>query len=610
MRVFIAEKPSLARAIAEGLGGERKGKGCIWCAGGDVVTWCFGHLLELAPPEQYNQAWKKWSVEHLPYAPATWILNPRDDAKEQIGVIQGLLSKASEVVNAGDPDREGQLLVDELLDHLSWKGKTSRVLLNATDPASVEKALSRIEPNSKYQNLYFAARVRQRADWLVGMNLTVAASKLLSESALISIGRVQTPTLALVVRRDLEIEKFQQRTFSTVEATVKTEGGKSVALLHDPEPHIFDKPVAEQIAASVRSSVQVLGVKKERKRDLAPLPFILATWQQTAEKHLKIGASEALKILQELYEAKVVSYPRSDCPYLPAEQAGDALGIARALISNVPVIAHLLDRMEPKPRIYDSSKVTEHHGIVPTGVVPTGITGIQLEAYKLIVTRFLATLLPDYEYEETRIEFQVGDAVFSAKGERPINAFESWRVTDIKKTVLVPDIADGERCRVESVEVKTGVTKPPKRYTEASLIADMRSVAKFVEDPKLKAKLKETSGIGTAATQASIIETLKRRGFVEIKARNIVSTEFGRAVIDALPPVLADPGVTAAWEDALTMIAEGKYPPDDFMANIARVVERRIADLKEAAKDHKIKDPRGDRGEGQKKNTTIKRTKK
>lgn len=610
MRVFIAEKPSLARAIAEGLGGERKGKGCIWCAGGDVVTWCYGHLLELAPPEQYNPAWKKWTVEHLPYTVDRWKLNPRDDAKEQIGVIQGLLAKASEVVNAGDPDREGQLLVDELLDHLSWKGKTSRVLLNATDPASVEKALARIEPNSKYQNLFFAAQCRQRADWLVGMNLTVAASKLLSESALISIGRVQTPTLALVVRRDLEIEKFQQKTFYSVEAEVKTGSGKSVDLVHDPEPHIFDKGTAEQLAASVRNTAQALTVKKERKRDLAPLPFILATWQQAAEKHLKIGASEALKVLQELYEAKVVSYPRSDCPYLPAEQAGDALSIARNLISHVPIVAHLLDRMEPKVRIYDSSKVTEHHGIIPTGVAPTGITGLLLEAYKLIVARFLATLLPDYEFEETKIQFMVGDAAFIAKGEKPINAYESWRVLEIKKTTLVPDVTDGERGNVAATEVKTGVTTPPKRYTEASLIADMRSVAKFVEDPKLKAKLKETSGIGTAATQASIIETLKRRGFVEIKARNIVSTEFGRAVIAALPPVLADPGVTAAWEDALTMIAEGRYPSDDFMANIARVVERRIADLKVAAKDHKIKDPRGDRGEGQKKNTTNKRTKK
>ena len=602
MRVFIAEKPSLARAIAEGLGGERKGKGCIWCAGGDVVTWCFGHLLELASPEDYNPAWKKWSADHLPYQIDRWILNPREDAKEQIGIIEGLLKKAGEVVNAGDPDREGQLLVDELLEHLDWRGKTSRLLLNATDSASVEKALARIEPNSKYRDLYLAAQCRQRADWLVGMNLTVASSKLLSDSALISIGRVQTPTLALVVRRDIEIENFRQKTFFTVEAEVKTESGKALTLLHDPDPHLYDKALAEQISKAVGGTSQKLKVTKERKRDLAPMPFILATWQQAAERHLKIGAAEALKVLQELYEAKLVSYPRSDCPYLPAEQAGDATGIARSLITHVPVVAHLLDRMAPKPRIYDSKKVTEHHGIIPTGVAPTGLSGLSKDAWKLIVERFLATLLPDYEFEETRIQFEIGDAVFAAKGEKPVNAYESWRVLEIKKTVLVPELTDGERCNVGSAAVKTGETSPPKRYTEASLIGDMRSVAKFVDDPKLKAKLKETSGIGTAATQASIIETLKRRGYVEVKSRNIVSTEFGRAVVSALPQILSDPGVTAAWEDALTMIAEGKYSSDDFMINIARVVERRIADLREAGQKHKIKDPRG--GSGPKKPTT------
>jgi DNA topoisomerase-3 len=570
MRLFIAEKPSLARAIASNLGSPVKkssSDGYIEVQGGnDVVTWCYGHLLENLMPEEYDKKWASWDINTLPITIRQWRLKPRKDAEKQLETIGTLLKKAKIVVNAGDPDREGQLLVDEVLEYHAWQGKTLRLLLNATDRESVLKALSSMRENKEFKNLSDAALCRSRADWLVGMNMSRAATRKFGRT--VSVGRVQTPTLSLVVQRDLEIENFKPQTFYTLVAEVKTSGGM-LKMEHSPkENRILDKKVADAFAASLKGKTVALTVERAKKREHAPSPYMLATFQKDAEKELGMGAQAALDALQQLYEAQLTSYPRTDHEHLPPEQASSAVKIASAVIQAgfVKEAKEFIPLMQPSKRIYSLPKDAEHHGLVPTGKKPPeNLSPKLLKAYELVCRRFVLSLLPDYEYEETSVSFVHEKRKFSCSGEVQINLAKSWRALDTKKTTALALRGDPKEGTVVRVDVNSGKTTPPKPYTEASLIADMRSVAKFVSDPKLKAILKETSGIGTAATQAGIIETLKKRGFIEHKKKNLISTQFGRSVIARMPKSLADPGVTAAWEDALAMIAAGKYKPDDFM---------------------------------------------
>lgn len=568
MRVFIAEKPSLAKAIAANFSAQFPKDGYIEVTGNDVVTWCYGHMLESLKPEEYDKKWQSWDLDKLPIKVSEWRLKPRKDAAKQLRVIGELLKKAKLVINAGDPDREGQLLVDEVLDYYGWKGKTQRLLLNATDRESVTKAISSMRDNSDFRNLSEAALCRSKADWLVGMNLSRAATKTFGKDKVVSVGRVQTPTLALVVRRDLEIENFKPQTFYTLIADVKTSGG-TVKMEHAPkEDRILDKKVATAIATSLKGRSVALTVECSKKRELAPSPYMLATFQKDAEKQLGMGAQAALDALQQLYEAQLTSYPRTDHEHLPPEQAGAAVKIASAVINAgfVKEAKGLIPLMQPSKRIYSLPQEAEHHGLVPTGKKPNGnLPPKLLKAYELVCRRFVLSLLPDYEYEETTASFVHEKRKFACSGEVPLNMQKSWRAIDPKKTAPLALHGAPKEGKVLDVEVKSGKTTPPKPYTEATLIADMRSVAKFVTDPKLKSILKETSGIGTAATQSGVIETLKKRGFIEVKRKNLVSTTFGRHVIAKMPKAMTDPGVTAAWEDALGMIASGKYKPADFM---------------------------------------------
>lgn len=572
MRLFIAEKPSLGRAIAANFNAQFQKDGYIELSGNDVVTWCYGHMLEILKPEEYDSKWSSWDIDRLPIVVDKWRLKPLKNSEKQLKVVGALLKKASLVINAGDPDREGQLLVDEVLEYYGWTGKTQRLLLNATDSESVAKALSSMRDNSEFRNLSAAALCRSRADWLVGMNLSRAATKTFGKDKVVSVGRVQTPTLALVVRRDLEIENFKPQTFYTLVADVKTSGG-TVKMEHAPkEDRILDRNIATAVAASLKGKAVTLSVERTKKRELAPSPYMLATFQKDAEKQLGLGAKASLDALQELYEAQLTSYPRTDHEHLPPEQAGAALRIASAVINAgfVKEAKGMIPLMQPSKRIYSLPKDAEHHGLVPTGKKPGNISAKLLKAYELVCRRFVLSLLPDYEYEETAAAFVHEKRKFTCSGEVPVNLQKSWRALEPKKTAPLALQGSPKDGSVLDVAVKTGKTTPPKPYTEASLIADMRSVAKYVTDPKLKSILKDTSGIGTAATQASTIETLKKRGFIEIKRKNLISTVFGRHVISKMPKSMTDPGVTAAWEDALGMVATGKYKPEDFMqrANI------------------------------------------
>lgn len=597
--LIIAEKPSLARAIAEAIDRnpvQRARHGVGWIDTGKArVTWCFGHMLELASPETYKQEWATWSLRTLPMLVQEnqWQLKQKDGAKAQIECIRACLQDASKVLHAGDPDREGQMLVDELLEHLEWRGPTARLLIQDPSPEGIRTSLSKLQPNEDFADLYRAALCRSRADWLVGMNFTRAATKRIGP--LISVGRVQTPTLAMVVRRDLEIEGHVARAFHTLHATVANKA-LSITLVHDDEKaRIFDAALAKDIAKRVEGQMVELTITTANETERSPFPYTASTFHKDAEKAFGWSAAKSLQVLQSLYEKQHISYPRTDCAYLPSEQAGSAVQLARNIMAggHFPQAKSL--HLVPKDRIYDDSKVEEHHGLVPTRKLPpSSLEQADRDAWTLIAQRFIASLAPDDQVETTTVAFVAESRTFSAKGQVPMNRDTSWRSlvppskqqgAPLPKAIMAPDL--DPNVLVRTVEIKSGKTTPPKPYTEASLRVDMNAAAKFVKDEKLKAILKETDGIGTAATQPSIIETLKQRKYVALEGRGKVkhlrSTVLGRYVISAIPETLADPGITAAWEARLRDIAKGQADSGDFMRRIHLYVTKYVDALRSAS---------------------------
>ena len=588
--IIIAEKQSMGRAIADALPGLRFDKNGYIEAGNIIVTWCFGHLLENAQPDEYNPAWKSWSMKDLPFPITEWKLTPKPSALSQLNVIGSLLKKASSVVNAGDPDREGLMLVNEVLEWFNWTGPAQRIILNSYDLPSVKKALANLTDNRLYDNLYEAAKCRSRADWLLGLSATRAATKIFTsfgDKTVISIGRVQTPALWLVVKRDLEIDNFNTKPFFTLAANVTTKSGNALILTHEPgqDNRIWDKPTADALVNKIKGSNQTLAVVQSKIKSAPPKPYNLLSFSMDANEAFGWSAKECLDVLQELYspEYALTTYPRTNCEYLKSEQMPDAVNVAQACLSVLPEAKPLSALLKPRPAYYDSAKVTEHHAIIPTLKKPwPGLSGKHLDAYRLVARRFVLSLLPDHEYQETVASFTVDGRVFSVKGEVDINSAQSWVALTNKKTKApLPPVTNGETVKINSVKVNQGKTSPPKRYTEATLCQDMASVAKFVSDPVIKARLKENDGIGTPATWQSIIETLKTRRYIKpLGKKQIVSTEFGKELVKTLSPNLMAPGLTALWEIALESVASGTMKPEEFMKRSTIFVTQRIEEIK------------------------------
>lgn len=596
--LIIAEKPSVARAIADALPGTaQRGQGYI-TVGDTIVTWCVGHILENSPPEAYDPGWKKWRLDTLPFPVTDWKIQPKESTKDQLKIIGQLLKKCDCAVNGGDPDREGLMLVNEVLEYFKYKGPAKRLLLNSTDTESVKKALSAMQPNGKFDNLHEAAKCRSRSDWLLGLSLTRAATLCLVDfgQGVVSIGRVQTPTLYLVVSRDLEIANFKPKEFYNLSATVETSAGP-VAFAHAPkddENRIFDRSTAQQIADSLTGQQINLTVKNTAKKSAPPKPYTLLTFTQDACKSFGWTAVKCLEVLQKLYDPEngLTTYPRTSCEYLKSEQAGDALRVAAAALTVFGAeFQSITALLAPRDSIYDSSKVTEHHGIIPTTKrPPAGLDGDLMKGYSLVARRFLMSIAPDYLADETILAFSHAGREFAIKGEVPQNVSQSWRIFSLspkKASETLPTLANGVLCSVEGCEVTAGKTTPPKRYDEGGLIADMSAVAKFVTDEKIKARLKETSGIGTAATRAEVLETLKARGYIEAKGKEIISTTRGREFIAVLPEHLKSPVTTALWEESLEAVAAGTETPAAFMARAVSFVTKRVAEI--AALKGKVK---------------------
>jgi DNA topoisomerase-3 len=607
--VIIAEKPSVGKAIADVMPGQSERTRTHIICGDVAITWAFGHIYELIGADEYNPAFKDWNFAALPIVPNPFKLKESASAAAQCKAIAALVKNTSVVIHAGDPDREGQLIVDEILTELKFTGQVKRMMLNATDTQSVKTAMASLKDNKDYQKLYEAALCRSQADWLVGINLTRGVSTGMKGDwkGFIRIGRVSTPTMAMLVTRDLLIDNFVPKTFYRLEAQVKTESGKSFVLNCDPRDdlRIWDKEVAQDVANKLKGKTVNLSVVSKQSSEAPYKLFNVLTFSKAMFVIAKTPPKKAADMLQQLYEAKLTTYPRTGHEKLPAEHKPMAMPIAKHLVANSDIdeFATMMNLMAPRPSNYDLPKEIEHHAIVPTikpasNSIPPGCE----QAYFVIARRFLISLLPDYKYMATTIGFNADPYTFSIKGEVGLNVEQSWRAFEKKKeAVVLPSVKDGERALIESVKIVEGATTPPDRYTAISLMEDMSNIAKYETNPKLKAILKDNSGIGTDATRSDIVAKLVNDGFaVEGGKGSLISTDYAKEVFHKIPAQLKSAGITAVWEDALSMIAKGEYQPSVFMEKIVAYVQKILGDISSSKEKINLSPPRAPTQQGSK----------
>ncbi len=612
-RLFIAEKPSMGRAIAQGLEalGEksRSADGCIR-VGSDTVTWLFGHILEQYSPDEYDEKYKRWHIEDLPIVPSVWKLKVKPDAKKQYKIVSALAKEADEIIHAGDPDREGQLLVDELLAHIGvLKTKpVKRILLNALDVKSVQEALRHIRPNDEFVGLRNSALARSRADWLIGMNLSRIYT-ILARSAgydsVVNVGRVKTPTMGLVVRREIEIRTFKSVTFFTPQVEFRHANGSFRAKWKaqeqdgvDEEGRILKKDLAEEILTA--SSVPPAKIESvEQKKGTSPqrLPYSLSALQIDAGKIFGYSPQEVLDTQQALYEKKLTSYPRSDCDYLPENQLAEAAAILKNLAAADSSLERFIEKadLSIKSRAWNDKKISAHHAIVPT-TVETKLSDLnekEKKLYMLIAKSYIAQFYPAQEFLSTKVELSAGGEMFTASGKVILqqgwkSLYQNDAKDDEEEQQSLPDMQQGDSVEFAGGKIVEGVTKPPARFTPATLLKAMKEIHKYVHDKELAASLKECSGIGTEATRAGMIDELEKRGFIKKAGKNFVPTEIASSMCRILPESLIYPDLTARWEDALDKIGKKEMSLADFGAQQKRFLDELLAGAKEA----KIPPPR------------------
>lgn len=615
MILYIAEKPSLGRAIAAVLPKpHQKEQGCIRLANGDVVSWCVGHLLEQAEPEDYHPQYKKWQFAHLPIVPEQWQLKARKGCVAQLTLLKRLIKQADQLVHAGDPDREGQLLVDEVL---AWSGAsatqiatTQRLLISDLNPAAVSRALTQMQPNNAFKALSVSALARSRADWLYGLNLTRAYTLQGQKGGykgVLSVGRVQTPVLGLVVRRDYEIANFVSKPFYQVLAHLQTADAENFTALWQPsaacEPYQDEdgRVLLRELAVLVQGKItnqpaQVAAVERKQKKQAPPLPYNLSALQIEAARRFGLSAQQVLDCCQQLYERhQLITYPRSDNRYLPVAHLAEAAKISQAIASNQPELDTAVQAADftRRSKAWDDSKVEAHHAIIPT-VKQVGLgrlNATEQKLYRLIATQYLAQFYEDAVTDEIRATIVIAKGKFKAaanteqvagwkilfRNDVANNSNTAQDANDIDAVqASLPALAVGQTLHCVQGELIEKQTQPPKHFSDATLLAAMTGIARYVTDPAVRKVLKETDGLGTEATRAGIIELLFKRGYLIRQGKQILATSTGKALIAALPQSAALPDMTAQWEAALNAISQRQQTYQQFMtpllANLQQMV--------------------------------------
>ncbi|WP_010283960.1 DNA topoisomerase III [Bacillus timonensis] len=603
MKVIIAEKPDQAMKLAAPFK-SKKAQGFIEVAPnplfpkGAYFTWAVGHICELLPPEEYNPTWKKWKIETLPIIPDHFLYRVMRSKSKQFTIIKNLLRKpeVTEIIHAGDAGREGELIIRNIIEMSKVSKPLKRLWISSLTEKAVKDGFQNLLMEHDTRNLYYEAKARACADWIVGMNASRVYTLLLKQkgiSDVFSAGRVQTPTLALIVKREKEIANFKSEAFWEVFASFQINGKQFEGKwMKDQESRLSSKEMAEKIAAFCQDKpAEIAEVETEKKEYQPPLLFNLSSLQATANKAFKFSPKKTLDVAQSLYTKGIISYPRSDSSYITKGEA-----------QTIPDIFSKLEKLEeykayfptPITSIYNNSryvnekKVTDHYAIIPTEQVPnpTKLSGDEKKIYDLLVKRLIAAHYKPAIFNYTTVKTLVDKrAEFITKGK--VKLQEGWRKVlfqeDTKDDdVILPPLEKGETGVVEKSYTKEGKTQPPKRYTEGQLITLMKTAGKHIENDELEKILAKTEGLGTEATRAGIITMLKQRNYINVEKNQVFATDKGILLIDVIgDKILASPEMTAKWEQRLHEIGQGQASPASFMTQTKKLSQKIVDDAKE-----------------------------
>ena len=589
MQLVIAEKPSVAKSIADVLGALDRQDG-YFEGGGYLVSWCVGHLIELAEPESYGDQWKKWTFESLPVNPEHWQYEIKEDTKEQYDVLYGLLhdSRVDEVVCATDAGREGELIFRLVYEQTGCSKPMKRLWISSMEESAIREGFENLKPGSDYEHLYHSALCRQEADWLVGINGTRLFTVLYGGKVL-KVGRVQTPTLAMLVERESKIMNFKKEQYFMAHILC---GGVDAAT-----ERIDSKTEAEQIAGACRNGqALVTSVVKEEKTVASPKLYDLTTLQRDANRLFGFTAKQTLEYTQSLYEKKLCTYPRTDSQYLSDDMEQTAGNVIKAIFSSILFEENMMFNPDIK-RVLNSKKVTDHHAIIPTMEIAkadlAALPETERKILSLVANRLLCATGEKHLYETVKAELTCGGYTFATSGKSVLkNGWKDFEDTFKRsfKTMedkeqedkKLPELSKGQTFNGVQTKISEHYTTPPKHFTEDSLLSAMeRAGSEDMGDDV------ERKGLGTPATRADIIEKLVKDGFVKREKKQMIPTEHGIKLITVLPDVVKSPKLTADWENALTLVAKGEMEREDFMADIETMVSDLIHTYHEVSDEQK-----------------------
>ena len=592
-KLIIAEKPSVAREIARVLGCKQNSNGAI-IGTNYVVTWALGHLVTLQTPEELDKRWQVWKLEDLPMLPPKFLTKVIPSTSKQYNVVKAWLNnnEISELIIATDAGREGELVARWIINKVGFHKPIKRLWISSMTDKAIKEGFNNLKDSSKYDNLYYSAESRAIADWLVGLNVSRALT--CKYNAQLSAGRVQTPTLALIVDKEEEINKFTPKEFYQIILTVK--GVQFTYHMPNGDTRIFEKEKAENLVNEIKNkTLKVANISNNIKREVPPLLYDLTSLQQDANRLYAMGAKNTLDVIQKLYEVdKYLTYPRTDSKYLTVDMYDTIKERLLTITSDQynKFVKEILSKpISKSKRIFDNNKVSDHHAIILTEQKTNlfNLSNNELRIYNLVMKRFIAAFMIDYEFNHINVELKINNMVFKTSGKSVINM--GWKQIyqqaelDEEQIATIPEFKLNECFTSFGISLKKGLTKAPDRYTEATLLQVMEHPGKFVSSKEHQKVLEQVSGIGTPATRADIIERIFSAGYVELRGRSIYPTEKGKQLIKLVPQNLKSPSLTAEWEMRLAKIEKGMENKKIFIEDMKKNTSELIDEVMKV--DHK-----------------------
>ena len=605
MIVCVAEKPSVGAYIANVLGANQRRDG-YFEGNGYQVTWTFGHLCALLDPQEYTEQWKAWSLSSLPMIPARFSIKVSGDegVHKQFNVIKSLIEQADEVINCGDAGQEGELIQRWVYQQAGCKCPVKRLWVNSLTEEAIKDGFQQLKDQSEYQHLYEAGLMRAIGDWLLGMNATRAytiryARGRGKERQVLSVGRVQTPTLALAVKRQAEIENFVPRTYWELKTNYRDTLFNAQIPVEDGEYAITSEEQGQALVDSIKDlPLTITSVEKKKGIESAPKLYDLTSLQVDCNKKFSFSAEQTLQLIQSLYEKRVTTYPRVDTTYLSDDIYPKVPGTLAGIKDYFPQVASLLGTKLPKSKkVFDNKKVTDHHAIIPTGQRPEGLTADEKKVYDLVALHFIAVFYPECEVSKTTVLAKAGEIDFKVTGREVLKP--GWRVVfddkddsdstennententeSTESTKSLPAFTKGESGPHEPL-LKEKTTTPPSYYTEATLLRAMETAGKTVENDELREAMKE-NGIGRPSTRAAIIEKLYQRKYIVKQGKSLRATEVGIDLIHTIiSPLLKSAELTGLWEKKLREIERGEYTAQQFLDELKEMTAGVVRDVK------------------------------